>query len=115
MQGDLPKRVFGIQDEGLYLLAWGGSGTSPGTALAPGVVLPLNVDLLTQLGLGGLNGPMFHQFFGLLDPQGRAQATLTIPPSAAIPTGVTHLAGVLLGGPQTFSNATNAVELTILP
>ena len=99
----------------LYLLAWGGSGTSPGTALAPGVVLPLNVDLLTQLGLGGLNGPMFHQFFGLLDPQGRAQATLTIPPSAAIPTGVTHLAGVLLGGPQTFSSATNAVELTILP
>ena len=66
----------------LYLLAWGGAGTSPGTTLAPGVVLPLNVDPLTQLGLAGLNGPMFQQFFGLLDSQGRAQATLTIPPSA---------------------------------
>ena len=99
----------------LYLLAWGGAGTSPGVTLAPGVVLPLNADPLTQLGLAGLNGPMFQQFFGLLDAQGRAQATLTIPPSAAIPTGVTHLAGVLLGGPQTFSDATNAVELTILP
>jgi len=99
----------------LYLLAWGGSGTTPGTNLAPGVVLPLNADPLTQLGLSALNGPVFGQFFGLLDAQGRAQATLTIPPAAAIPTGETHFAGLLLSGPQLFSDATNAIKLTILP
>jgi len=99
----------------LYLIAWGGSGTSPGTNLAPGVTLPLNADALTQLGLAGLNGPAFGQFAGLLDAQGRAQATLTIPPSAAIPTGSTHLAAVILGPPQVFAAASNPIELVVLP
>ena len=99
----------------LYLIAWTGSGTAPGTTLAPGVVLPLNVDPLTQLGLDGLNGPVFGQFLGVLDAQGRAQATFTLPPSAAIPTGPTHFATVLLGATQLFSATSNAAQLTILP
>jgi len=99
----------------LYLIAWGGAGTSPGTNLAPGVQLPLNIDPLTQLTLDGLNGPVFGQFLGVLDPQGRAQATFTLPPSVAIPTGTTHFATVLLGSTQLFTAASNAVELTITP
>ena len=99
----------------IYLIAWGGSGTTPGTNLAPGVVLPLNADALTQIGLAGLNGPVFGQFAGVLDPQGRAQATLTIPPSAAIPTGATHLAAMILGPPNLFAATSNAVELVIAP
>ncbi len=99
----------------VYLIAWTGSGTSPGVTLGPGVTLPINPDPLTQLGLDGLNGPVFGQFFGLLDAQGGAQATLTLPPSAAIPTGTTHLATVLLGTTQTFAGASTPNKLTIVP
>jgi hypothetical protein len=99
----------------VYLIAWTGSGTTPGVTLGPGVTLPINPDPLTQLGLDGLNGPVFGQFFGLLDATGVGQATLTLPPSASIPTGTTHLATVLLGTTQTFAAASNAIELKIVP
>lgn len=99
----------------LYLIAWGGSGTAPGTTLSPTVQLPLNVDALTNVALGGLNGPIFGQFLGVLDAEGRAQATFALPPSAAIPTGPTHFATVLLGASELFTATSNAVELTILP
>jgi hypothetical protein len=99
----------------LYLIAWGGSGTAPGTALSPTVQLPLNLDPLTNLTLAGLNGPVFGQFLGVLDGEGRAQATFTLPPSAAIPTGTTHFATVLLGATELFTAASNPVLLTIQP
>jgi hypothetical protein len=66
----------------LYLIAWTGSGTSPGITLAPGMTLPLNYDGLTQLGLDGLNGGVFGSFLGILDAQGRGTATFTLPPGA---------------------------------
>jgi hypothetical protein len=39
-----PGRAVRRPGATLYLIAWTGSGTSPGTALAPGVTLPLNPD-----------------------------------------------------------------------
>ncbi|MCU0862187.1 MAG: M64 family metallo-endopeptidase [Planctomycetes bacterium] len=99
----------------IYLMAWTGSGTQPGIGLAPGLVLPINYDPLTQLGLDGLNGPVFGGFLGLLDAQGRAQATFTLPPSASVPLGQTHFAAVLLGNTQLFTAVSNPIGLQILP
>jgi hypothetical protein len=99
----------------LYLIAWGGSGTSPGVTLAPGVLLPLNTDALSQLGLQGLNGPIFGQFLGVLDAQGVGRATFALPPTTALVAGTTHFAAVLLGATQLFAAASNPVALTLTP
>jgi hypothetical protein len=99
----------------LYLIAWTGSGTNPGTQIGPGLTLPLNFDGLTQVSLDGLNGAVFGAFFGLLDAQGVGQAQFTLPPSTAIPTGTTHFAAALLGQSPLFTAVSNAIELTILP
>ena len=99
----------------LYLIAWGGSGTSPGVPLAPGVTLALNPDSFTQLGLDGLNGPVFGAFLGLLDGQGLGHATFTLPPGVGLSAMPTHFAAVLLGNVQLFANATNAIALTLNP
>ena len=99
----------------LYLIAWTGSGTNPGTQIGPGLTLPLNFDGLTQVSLDGLNGAVFGAFFGLLDAQGVGQAQFTLPPSTVIPTGTTHFAAALLGQSPLFTAVSNAIELTILP
>jgi hypothetical protein len=99
----------------LYLIAWGGAGTSPGVPLAPGVTLPLNADALTQLGLDHLNGGMFGAFLGILDAQKLGRATFTLPPALGVPAGSTHFAAVLLGNTQLFTATTNAIGLTLLP
>lgn len=99
----------------LYLIVWGGSGTSPGVPLAPGLVLPLNPDALTQFGLDGLNGPVFGGFLGVLDPSGIGRATFALPPAAGLTPGTTHFATVLLGATTLFTAVGNAVELTLLP
>lgn len=99
----------------LYLIAWTGSGTAPGTQLAPGLVLPLNFDPLTQLGLDGLNGAVFGNFLGLLNGQGLGQATFTLPPGISLPLGQTHFAALLLGNTQLFTGATNAISLVLAP
>ena len=97
----------------IYLLVWGGAGTSPGVPLAPGITLPINPDGLTTLGLDGLNGPIFGGFLGLLTPQGIGQATFTLPPASGLLAGQTHFAGVLLGATQLFTAVTNPIALTL--
>ena len=99
----------------IYLIAWSGSGTTPGMPLGAGLTLPINFDGYTQTGLGGLNGSIFGGFLGILDAQGVGQAQFSLPPSTAIPTGATHFAAVLLGSTQLFTAVSNAVELTVLP
>tara|TARA_R110002072_G_scaffold109160_1_gene236327 strand:- start:103202 stop:105055 length:1854 start_codon:yes stop_codon:yes gene_type:complete len=99
----------------IYLIAWSGSGTTPGMPLGAGLTLPINFDGYTQTGLGGLNGSIFGGFLGILDAQGVGQAQFALPPSTAIPTGTTHFAAVLLGSTQLFTAVSNAVELTVLP
>jgi hypothetical protein len=99
----------------IYLMAWTGSGTAPGIPLAPGLVLPLNFDPLTQLGLDGINGTVFGGFLGLLDGQGRGQATFTLPAAAGVPLGQTHFAALLLGNVQLFTAVSNPIGLQLLP
>ena len=59
-----------------YFLLGTSSGTMPGTQLAPGVVLPLNWDVVTDTIIGLANGPMAMGFSGTLDDGGMGSATL---------------------------------------
>ncbi len=59
-----------------YLLLGSVSGTSPGTPLPGGAVLPLKWDLLTNIIMSSLGSPVFADFTGQLDPTGYATATL---------------------------------------
>jgi hypothetical protein len=97
----------------LYLIAWTGSGTSPGLPLAPGLTLPLNPDSLTNLGLDFLNGAVFGSFLGVLDAQKLGRATFALPPGLGLPPGQTHLAALLLGNTQLFTAVTNPIALTL--
>lgn len=97
----------------LYLLLWGCQGTVPGTPLAPGVTVPLNQDLCTLLGLGALNGPIFQQFWGTLDAQGRGRATFAWPAGMNMLPQAGHFAGVLIANGSTFSATTNPVAIDI--
>jgi len=92
-----------------YLIAWGCSGTVPGTQLAPGVTVPLNVDVCTQTLLDNLNGSVFQAFLGPLDAQGHGFATLTVPTGLQLSALPGHLAAVIFDANVNFTAATNAV------
>lgn len=98
-----------------YLIAWSVSGTSPGTLVGPGVTVPLNVDFCTQIGLSGLNGPVFQAFMGTLDSQGVGRATFAWPATPLLWPFQSHFAAVLLDGTPRFFAATNAVVMDLLP
>jgi len=59
-----------------YLLLGSASGTAPGTLLPGGSTLPINWDLLTNIIMGSLGSPVFQDFMGFLDGEGRSTATL---------------------------------------
>lgn len=97
-----------------YLILGSMSGNRPGVSLQ-GVNLPLNVDFYTSFTLTSANGPVLQGTFGMLDAQGRAQASVQVPASLAL-TGLAVLhsclwfdQGFLLQG------ATGTVPLRIAP
>jgi len=59
-----------------YVLMAGISGSTPGTTLPGGVVLPLNMDFLTQASLVYTNTQNFQNFSGNLDASGSSVAIL---------------------------------------
>lgn len=65
-----------------YLLAPSLSGTTPGTPLPGGALLPLNLDALTMWAIDNANTPPYAMNLGILDAQGRASASVTIPAGA---------------------------------
>jgi hypothetical protein len=97
----------------LYLIVWGCSGTSPGTPLAPGVTVPINQDFCTGLGLAAANGPVFQQFFGVLDAQGLGRAAFALPAGSGLAVTPGHFAAVLVDPAGTFAAATNAVAILL--
>lgn len=99
----------------IYLIAWGGSGTVPGVQLSPTVHAPLNPDGFTDLGLAGLNSPVLSAFAGLLDSQGIGRATFNLPPMTGIGAVPTHFCCILLGDTELFTDASNAIEMHLLP
>ena len=69
----------------IYLLLAGVDGTWPGLPLPGSVVLPLNPTApLIDLVLGGGAG-VFGNFLGLLDANGRATASFSLPPGFVVP------------------------------
>jgi hypothetical protein len=97
----------------LYLIVWGCSGTIPGTPLAPGVTVPINQDFCTGLGLAAANGPVFQQFFGVLDAQGLGRAAFALPPSSGLLPTPGHFAGLLVDPSGAFAAVTNAVAIDL--
>ncbi|MCA8964556.1 MAG: hypothetical protein H6838_00705 [Planctomycetes bacterium] len=95
-----------------YLVVWGCSGTTPGTPIAPGLTVPLNRDFCTDLGLIGLNGTWFANFFGVIDAQGLGRATFSLPANTGLQATPGHFAAMLMdaGG---FSAVTNPVAITL--
>src|SRR4029079_1373863 len=95
-----------------YAIVASASGTAPGTPLAPGVILPLNLDWVTNFVVANMNTPIFANFAGTTNIQGAAVATFNVPPLAlGGPFGM-DFAGVLLN-PVDF--ATNALHVTLQP
>lgn len=97
-----------------YVIGGGISGAYPGTMLPGGTVIPLNRDALTDIILANLNGPLFQNFLGNLDGEGKATATLNIPG----PVDPSHagkkvtFAFTLTGG---FDFASNPMFIEIVP
>lgn len=94
-----------------YLLVFGIHGTQPGTPLG-GITVPLNADGWTQIGLAGLNGAVFRQFFGPLDAQGFGRATFAWPASPSLTAFSGHFAAILLDATG-FAAATNPVSIEL--
>lgn len=66
---------------GLTYLATGTlSGSSPGTVLGPGLVMPLNIDGLTLGLIQAVNTPLLQNALVQLDGQGRAATVFSVPP-----------------------------------
>jgi hypothetical protein len=97
---------------GLYAVAAGVSGSSPGIDLAF-VHVALNPDAFTDLALGAVNTPLFDDFAGPLDSAGHATATLNAPPIPPVAIGVTITFAAVVFLPLTSSS--NAVHLAITP
>ena len=96
-----------------YLILGTVSGTSPGIPLPGGqVVLPINWDQMTNIGLMLLNTPAFDNFLGTLDVNGQAPAKLDLMhlPGAA---GLYMHFAYALNNPWDY--VSNAAAIEILP
>lgn len=97
----------------LYLIVWGCSGTNPGTTLAPGITVPINQDFCTQLGLAAVNGAWFQNFLGVLDAQGRGNATFALPPASGLSVTPGDFAALLIDPVLGFSAVSNPVSISL--
>ena len=99
-----------------YVLLGSTSGTSPGTTLQS-QLLPLNFDSYTLLTISQANLFPFTGTAGVLDPFGRATASITLPPGFAALAGL-HFDHAFLAFDIATRQATktsNPVPLDILP
>ncbi|MHC4943922.1 MAG: NHL repeat-containing protein [Planctomycetota bacterium] len=89
------------------------SGSSPGTPLPGGVVLPINwdwfTDLMTNLALSGVS---LFPFFDYLDAGGQAVVTMTIPPYINLDDDIPATFAFCLSDP--FDYASNSWEVMLL-
>ncbi len=94
-----------------YIMLGSVSGTNPGLPLGS-VILPLNYDMFMGIVINNLNGPIFVNFLGNLDAQGRAMATLnTLGPVDPACAGISIYFAYALMAPYDF--ASNPVEVYI--
>jgi hypothetical protein len=96
-----------------YLVLGSVSGTSPGIPLPGGLVtLPLNWDPFTTLLMGLVNTPVFDDFMGTLNVDGKALASLNLP-STTNTAGIVMYYAYCLNKPYDF--VSNPVEVEIVP
>ncbi|MGH7149541.1 MAG: hypothetical protein ACREIU_02525 [Planctomycetota bacterium] len=97
-----------------YLVVGGTSGSSPGSVLPGGIVVPVNADATTTALLQAANTSALPNFFGTLDGGGRAVAgALAAGPMDPSTVGTTFAFAFLLLGP--FDFASNPVAVSIAP
>ncbi len=108
---DLDLDAGPLQAQQGYLLLASLSGTSPGLDVAPGMVLPINLDSLFVTSLQLVNTPIFVNSLGVLDNQGRTRAAFVAP----LPV-LQWLRGRRISFAYlTPSHASNSVSVVILP
>ena len=95
-----------------YYLIPTASGTSPGTPLSPGVVLPINLDPLWLFAHSPAGAPFFPGISGTLDSWGEATAQLVLPPVPGAPSFPLHFAYALA---FPFDFASPAVQVDLVP
>lgn len=95
-----------------YLILGSVSGTEPGTSLPGGIVtLPINWDIFTDLGLLLLNTPVFHQFMGMLDSNGKATSQFNTAGPVPTAAGLTAHFAYALNNKWDFASNAAAVEV----
>jgi hypothetical protein len=120
----IPAPTGGVVDFGLhagsmhggrkYIVMGSVSGTAPGTPLPGGMAtLPINWDYVTLILLGMMSTPVCPDFYGLLDSDGTAGATLdTLGPIPGY-AGLTLSFAYGLNNPWDF--ASNPIQVVITP
>ena len=107
------------QPGALYLCLGSLSGESPGLPLGAGLLLPLNVDPLTILGLASANSAPYGANLGLLSGTGQAQATFTLPAGASgslpLPAKLFHACLFLEPVTGAVTQISAAVPLSLVP
>jgi hypothetical protein len=102
------------QGSQLYVVVGSATGTTPGITL-DGVLVPLSLDSYTLLTLNSLNKAPFAGTFGLLDPQGRATASIELEGGQLGPSAVGlqfhHAYVALSGGAVALASNPTAVEI----
>jgi hypothetical protein len=102
----------------LYFLLGSASGTTPGLPLAPGWILPLQLDAYLQLTLAAPNAGPFGSTLGFLDASGGAGAALSLPAGSApaFPGGTLHHAYFSFDlVTLAVTSVSNAVPVLLLP
>lgn len=88
------------------------TGTSPGTPLPGGTVLPLNFDVFTMMTFDLANTPVFLNFRDFLDSKGFATAQFNTFGPVPLPGAKFYFAYTLF---NPFGYVSNPVTITILP
>ena len=96
-----------------YFLAGSMTGTSPGTTLPGGAVLPLNRDSITAYIQAHVNNAVFVDFMGTLDGNGRAPATLN--QTAPVPLAAGTVLQFAFTTLSTFDFQSNPVAVLVVP
>jgi hypothetical protein len=96
------------------VIIWGCSGTSPGTPLAPGLTLPLNLDACSTASLNLLNSRFFVSFYGTLDGNGIGAASFLLPYFRYRGDLPGHFAALILDSQSlAFKSVTNPVGILL--
>lgn len=103
----------GSAHAGRYYVLAGSSGTTPGFVFG-GVHIPLNPGSYFAFSLGNPNSSVFQNSMGVLDPQGRAQARVQLPPLSASLAGLELFHAFFIHDLANVRAASNAVKVRLV-